>query len=679
MPNESIAKLNLNTFIATERQICTSAFPKILWESNSWSISDLDPSYRGQPFQLTFNVHSMPIQKDNVVQPEKHTPLPTPYREFCKAFVIHIRRSRGVKARSINAHLIEAKRLYNVMYFRGESSPTKLKIYHFQYLEDYLAEIDYVQLYDATTTLTKIAELIDRFDISIDGTGYKSSVRPNRQHLRVRYEDEEPSGKEFSREAIEAYAAATNAPINNGEEILLRTIDLLIAMGQRGNEVTHIPLDCWVEQVEKNEKGVIQNDGNGKAIKTYGIRYYAEKHAVDRVHYLADPDVPLAKRAVERLTILCEKARAVARFQRQNPNRIWDVDPDIIMTYTHIHKHLSFATNDGLQKFLSRIGVKPTFNGRYRAGDIETALLKHKRLSKVISNHAALSDESGKVVLYKHELLSLGFDGQFRMKRANNQISVVVDKISTIQLNKALGASPIDESIFDRRGLTEADGSRITITTHLPRHWRNTLYEMGGMSEVQQALATGRVKVSQNRAYQHASIQSKNSLLHDFIHARDPGKRLDLFKKSVREGLVEGNIVTAYNKIKMESLIDAETFLNEQVMAVHVTPYGACSHDFSKAPCPKHLQCFNSCSHLHRTNNPDETKQLEALITAQRKNIERMKSCGDSEAGADVWIETEIQKLHGMEAALRVNIPAVPIRIFPNGHKVNGPRKSSAV
>jgi hypothetical protein len=43
---------------------------------------------------------------------------------------------------------------------------------------------------------------------------------------------------------------------------------------------------------------------------------------------------------------------------------------------------------------------------------------------------------------------------------------------------------------------TEADGSRISLRTHQSRHWRNTLYKLGGMTEIQQALAMGRKDAS---------------------------------------------------------------------------------------------------------------------------------------------------------------------------------------
>lgn len=684
MKAENVAKLNLNNFIATERKICESAFPGFDWEANAWPILKVDPSYRAVPFDLVFTVISQPIEGREIQQPQKKTLLPSPYREFCKALVVYLKRSIGIKARGLYAYLNEAKRLYNVMYFREETSPIHLKNYHFQYLHDYLAEIGYVQLYDATTNLSKISEIVDSMGISITGTAYKTNEKPKRQHYNAKFKNEELNGKEFSREAVEAYAVITNNPANEGEEILLRTLDLLFAMGQRANEITHIPLDCWVERVEKNSQGqTVKNPKTGDLIKTCGIRYFAEKKAKDRVHWFADQDAPFAWRAVERLKKLTADSRAVAKFQRENPGRIWEIEPDKEMSYGELSKYLSFASHDGLQKFLKKLGVRPCSKRKgspyYRAGDIEEAIFSNKRFGPQITVTVALANESNEPVLYKDQLLSLTFDGAFRMKKEANLLRVVVSKLTVTELNIALGADSKRESIFDRRDITEADGSRIVMTTHMPRHWRNTLYEIAGMSETQQALAMGRANISQNPHYQHATVEEKNAALHEFINTRNPQRRLALFKQGIREGLVHGSIAKTYDKLRSRSSVEAEEFLETHAMAAHITPYGACAHDYSKAPCPKHLQCFDACSHLHRTDDPNETSRLDELIERQQINIKRMNECGCGDAGADAWIEIEERKLQGMKTAREIKSQGAPVLVFPEGRTVNSKRRRSAV
>jgi hypothetical protein len=353
------------------------------------------------------------------------------------------------------------------------------------------------------------------------------------------------------------------------------------------------------------------------------------------------------------------------------------------MSYDELSKYLSFASHDGLQKFLKKLGICPHSKRKgspyYRAGDIEKAIFTDKRLGPQITTTVALANESNEPVLYKDQLLSLAFNGAFRMKKEANLLRVIVSKLTVTELNIALGADSKRESIFDRRGFTEADGSRIVMTTHIPRHWRNTLYEIAGMSETQQALAMGRADISQNSHYQHATVEEKNAALHEFINTRNPQQRLPFFKQGIREGLIHGSIAKTFDKLSRRCSVDAEEFLETHVMAAHITPYGVCAHDYSKAPCPKHLQCFDACSHLHRTDNPNEASRLDELIARQKINIKRMKECGCGDAGADVWIEIEERKLQGMKTVREIKSQGAPVQVFPEGRTVNSKRRRSAV
>jgi hypothetical protein len=213
----------------------------------------------------------------------------------------------------------------------------------------------------------------------------------------------------------------------------------------------------------------------------------------------------------------------------------------------------------------------------------------------------------------------------------------------------------------------------------MPRHWRNTLYEITGISEIQQALAMGRANISQNTHYQHATVEEKNASLHEFINTRNPQRRLALFKQGIREGVVYGSVAKAYGKLRGRSPVEAEEFLETHAMAAHITPYGACAHDFSKAPCPKHLQCFDSCSHLHRTDDPNETSRLDELIERQEINIKRMNECGYDDAGSNAWLEVEERKLKGMKVMRGITSDSKSVKVFPDGRKVNGAHRRSAV
>ena len=86
-----------------------------------------------------------------------------------------------------------------------------------------------------------------------------------------------------------------------------------------------------------------------------------------------------------------------------------------------------------------------------------------------------------------------------------------------------------------------------------------------------------------------------------------------------------------YQYLLNQDPVVAETFLNTHVMAAHVTPYGACAHDFSKNPCPKHLKCFDNCGIMD--NNQSSTTMsvmtTEMVEEGQDSIIEEKKKCDE--------------------------------------------------
>lgn len=111
--------------------------------------------------------------------------------------------------------------------------------------------------------------------------------------------------------------------------------------------------------------------------------------------------------------------------------------------------------------------------------------------------------ENGKINKFKYEdLLFIIPLGSFGMERDLTVLSNPVPM--DIQLIRAwLGSSPRRKSFFDKLGMTEDDGSRISIGTHVPRHNINTFLAIAGVTDHLQAMLMGRVDITQNKHYQH--------------------------------------------------------------------------------------------------------------------------------------------------------------------------------
>lgn len=334
----SRARPNLEGFIKQEQVVFRSLPIPTPWESTLWSVEHWLPQRLKQQ-TITFETHRQSLEKNGYSVPPKAA-LPLDYQDFCKALIVYLQRTRSLKFSMVAAYNIAARRLYNPLFERGVSDPTQLTRGDFDRVVGFLRESGYKNLYDAISHLQVIADTIDKLQLTETAIHFVHDAKPEkRRHEYISLHDPDRAVKQRksddrlpSREAMEAYALCSNNPLSDGEEILLRVIDLLIATGQRGNEVAVIPYDCWVERPIKGTTGEVVVDANGEPLVECGIRYFAEKEFQSRVHWLAESDVPLARRAVERLKTLTKEQREIAAWQELHPGRIWSYPPQSVVS-----------------------------------------------------------------------------------------------------------------------------------------------------------------------------------------------------------------------------------------------------------------------------------------------------------------------------------------------------------
>lgn len=680
---------NLQNFIAEEKKYFLSLNTGINWEHEKW-----DPKnwlfHRGANISILFTtIRRINSELPAYVKFPENELLPTPYSDFVKATAVYLQRTKGSGFMAIRNYVNECRRIHLFMHSKNETKPSQLTRWHFEMSIEFLKEIKYKNLYDTAANLQVIAEVLDKKRLTPIPIDFKHGLKLEHKYYQIPndFTDDEIRKSEEklpSYEALEAFAICTNNPTNNDEEILLRTIDLLIVMGQRGNEVALIPYDCWVEKEVVDTKGNIILDANGNNIVNIGIKYYAEKQFQSRIHWLASQDVAFARRAVERLRILTKEIREVAKWQEDNPNRIWKFRPDEIIEDNVLLDYLGFASTSNLQLYLTDRNKIPKIVGTssvcYLAGEIE------KLLAPKLNDHIALKEKQDghwKTILKTSEVLCIRFDGAFRFKRSANTFKVHPGRVLLIEINLALGTSSKYESIFDRRDLKEADGSRIQITSHTPRHWRNTLYELAGMSNVQQALAMGRQNLDQNATYQHTKVSERTQLHKEFLAFNSPSDKISFLQDGIRNKKIIGDITDTYHFLKESKGNDtAESFLKTHALAIHLTPFGGCSHDFSQNPCNKYLQCWNGCSHLHRTNTPGETERIKEQLDLSKTALHEMETNSEDEYGSTVWKDDLAKKIANLELALKIEVKESPTPIFPDGQPVTQAlqnRKNSSV
>lgn len=683
---------SLKTFIEFERNYFNSLNININWEDPKWNVGKW-LLHRGAEKIITFQSINRinKVLPNNITLPKENN-LPTPFINFVKAIVVYLKRTKNCGYMAIKNYVIECRRLHIIMNLRNEVSPTQLTRWHFEETLSLIKQLNYKNIYNSAINLKVISNIIDIKNLTVRPINYSPSIKPTHYSSKASSNKSIDLDKRInadklpSYEALVAYAKCTNNPINDYEEILIRTIDLLIITGQRGNEITHIPLDCLVEKIIYDNNGVEICDNHGVPLMNVGIRYYAEKKFQSRVHWLAKQDIKFAKRAINRLKELTNNCRTIAKFQEDNANRIWNKNPDSEIADYDLLKYIGYENTFYLQNYLKKNGVKYLYKDKsirfprsktrfvfaeiYRVGDVEDLLLKS------IKSHDVLIEESNnKVILKTSQLLCLRPMGAFRFKRKANIITIYPGRVLLKEINEALGSSDKIESIFERRNLTEVDGSKIRLTSHQPRHWRNTLYELAGMSNVQQALALGRQNLTQNKYYQHTTIREKTKLHQEFLGFNSMDGKINFLRDGVRNKSILGDITETYHYLlENENLKSAEDFLNTHGLAIHLTPFGGCTHDFSQTPCEKYLQCWNGCSHLHRTNTPGETERIQEQLDSCKSILKNMLENSGEEYGKNVWVKDLKLKIKNLEKGIKTKPTSLPIKLFPKGKEVTLPK-----
>lgn len=194
----------------------------------------------------------------------------------------------------------------------------------------------------------------------------------------------------------------------------------------------------------------------------------------------------------------------------------------------------------------------------------------------------------------------------------STEISYVDDKQFARWLSgekRSRGTRNNEDSCFSRLGILDPRTEDVaTFVWHDIRHWLNTMYQKGGLSEDQIALIFGR-KVSSNHIYDQTDMDTRISRL----------------RESVRTGKVFGHMASTYNRIAEHSRDNAERYLAARTIMVNPMPHGLCSNNWSAMPCPHHLGCFAGnheqsdgvCEHLEV--EPDDSESIQGIERINRE------------------------------------------------------------
>lgn len=174
------------------------------------------------------------------------------------------------------------------------------------------------------------------------------------------------------------------------------------------------------------------------------------------------------------------------------------------------------------------------------------------------------------------------------------------------------GSQP--ESIFRRYGAMK-DHQHLSLDTHALRHLQTTELFRLGVADTIITKRFNRDSVAQSYEYDH------RSLAEDLANVEVPPEVEETLGDNARQvyrmitaGKVSGPLIDEFHTIQCKHGDDAAfEYLNTETDGLHVTPYGFCINSFAVDPCPKHLECYNGCLHLMRSDVDEEREHLVRL------------------------------------------------------------------
>lgn len=605
---ELAAEQNLVAFVRQCRDTLTALGADLPFDKDVWDVSEYI-QLKGRTTTVRVVFSSLEAAKAN-----RNTPTMAPgFQAFAKAYFRYMHAMRPTAA---FAQRLTALRLVDAALCESGHGGRVTAITH-----DTLNRAVGLAVENYSETLApKIAgqiELLATFLVESRLVEMKTKwVKPLKKarelNLRVGKDADEARQKRMPSAA--AIAAMAHVFVNAEEPNELyvgSTLALLHCAPQRINETVRLKVDCEVEQ--KDSAGTVQ----------YGLRWPPSKGFENGIKWILPSMADVAREAIAKLKAVSAEARAIARWYEEHPQQI----------YLHSRiEHLRSAKRLRPEEVsLILIGVEdaqaakgwcisekvPRRDGTYAFDDVQDRVLKKLPKGFPYAQPGLKFSESLFVMR------------RFELDAKRRTYMCLIDYLSSDQIASRVGSSgTTKQTVFDRFGLTEDDGSPIALASHQVRHYLNTLAQANNASQLDIAMWSGRADVGQNKAYDHVTPDRIMSNVRELATVASPlfGGDLDTPRIRVVARRDEaGHLVTG---------------------SAHITDYGFCTHDYAMSPCQLYADCLN-CNELVCVKGDlvktENIRRLRDQTEAMLRQAEEAEQC--ETYGASRWVAHQRQTL----------------------------------
>ncbi|MFA7279288.1 MAG: hypothetical protein WC100_04280 [Sterolibacterium sp.] len=433
----------------------------------------------------------------------------------------------------------------------------------------------------AAYSIGKQLEVIYRFMVELGlvavPSDWKSPIcqaQQNRTRVGKQF-DQERYQKLPSAQALEALAAIFNSGTDDPRAIFVTSLcALMLCSPDRSVEALYAPLDILTPDWTDHKAGDVG----------IGLRWFPAKGAAPMVKTVIPSMRDIAVRAVENLRRLSEPARKLALWYEKHPNRIYlpthleSLRSRELITTTEVHSILYGGETDSITRTESNrtlwwlhknhvpVQSAPGRLINVAFGDVERAVL-----AMLPEGFPVMDPATG---MHYSEALCLTRISEMK-SRASSPFICSFDRIRYVTLQCALKSQKRKKSIFEELGYRDTDGKFLSMSSHMLRHYLNTLVrQSGALTEEDIAKWSGRKNVRQNATYNHESDRDVIERLRNAVG--DPSKSV-------------GPFANIDNRV----FIRRDEFADIKIITAHTSEFGYCIHDYAQSPCQVHADCIN--------------------------------------------------------------------------------------
>ena len=476
--------------------------------------------------------------------------------------------------------------------------------------------------YSAGRQLEEIGRFLDDHGLVAGPLAWICPIRRPTHLDRIGVERERNRDRKLpSERAIAALGEAYCRARNPMDVIAVSVYALLLATHSRISEVHRLDAyDCEVETVE-----------GGK--RRYGLRWYPSKGGQPETRWIPTAFEPLVRDALERIRDLTEPARELARKYAAGDSILPQDDPDDPLaregyislarlgTVTNPAAAMAVMRDNGFDvrwELARDLGVPVFHNIRlYPRAPIEEGFR-----AELPEGFPVADAKSG--LDYRRALLVRTGDMTARSRNVFWRLSGIPScEICRIMNGKRTRPSRV-VGLFEGLGLVDEDGETVRITAHQLRHYMTTLANEGNLSQLDIARWAGRSDIRHNEFYDHETAGSLVSKA-----------------RAVDEDMFGGEVtVTPRRPVTAKELMQGTS------LAVHVTNYGACLHDFAMSPCPMYRDCLNCVEYACVKGDERAERALrERLAVMEKAVVAAEEAAAFGERSSEIWLSRKTTEL----------------------------------